>query len=530
MNRSLPAKISLDLSLFDPDDPEAIAERVGRKVGCPRVELPPLTVLRRTLDARRGKITFHLEIALEPTLVEQTFSPGAPPKEVRLPRRVVIVGDGPAGLFCAYELSRRGIASTVVERGKLVRPRRFDLVSVQRQGKVDPNSNYCFGEGGAGTYSDGKLYTRANKRGNVHDVLAIFAAHGAPERIMVDSRPHIGSNRLPDVITALREHLESVGVVFRFGARVTGLDYVQRDGQRRVSGVRLEGGEGLEADHVVLATGHSARDVYEWLNEQAVRLEAKSFALGVRIEHPQSLINRIQYGKYATHPKLPNADYHLAYTEGGRGVFSFCMCPGGFIVPAATESDGVVVNGMSLSRRDSPFANSGMVVGVEPSDLEAAGYTGPLGGLEFQRKLERAAYRTGGGGFRAPATRVVDFLEGRLSKDLPASSYKPGLSSANIGTVLDEGGVPLSTRLRKALGVFGGKMRGYVSNQAVLVGVESRTSSPVRIPRDASTLQHPDVAGLFPAGEGGGHAGGIVSAALDGMRIGEVIAAEIGDT
>jgi uncharacterized FAD-dependent dehydrogenase len=396
-------------------------------------------------------------------------------------------------------------------------------------GSVDPNSNYCFGEGGAGTYSDGKLYTRSNKRGNVTDVLAILASHGAPERILVDARPHIGSNRLPEVITKLREHLESVGVGFRFGSRVTGLELAQRAGRRVVTGVRLESGEGIEADHVVLATGHSARDVYEWLDEQRIRLEPKSFALGVRIEHPQSLINRIQYGKYASHPKLPNADYHLAYTEEGRGVFSFCMCPGGFIVPAATEAEGVVVNGMSLSRRDSPFANSGMVVGIEPTDLEAAGFTGPLGGLEFQRKIERAAYRAGGGAFRAPASRVVDFVEHRTSKDLPKSSYRPGLNVAELGAVLDEGGIPIASRLRKALGVFDKKMRGYVSNEAVLVGVESRTSSPVRIPRDKNTLNHPEVYGLFPAGEGGGHAGGIVSAALDGMAIAERIAAEISE-
>jgi uncharacterized protein len=524
MLRPLPEKVSLDFGLFDPEDADSIAERVGRKVGCPPAELPKLTVIRRTIDARRGKITFHLDIALDEGLTARAFSPGPPPKEVRLPARVVIVGDGPAGLFCAYELARRGIASTVVERGKPVRPRRLDLVSVQRQGHVDPNSNYCFGEGGAGTYSDGKLYTRSNKRGNVADVLAILASHGAPSKILVDARPHIGSNRLPEVITALREHLESVGVVFRFGARVTGIELAQREGFRVITGVRLEGGDGIEADHVVLATGHSARDVYQWLIEQGVTLTAKSFALGVRIEHPQPIINRIQYGKYATHPKLPNADYHLAYTESNRGVFSFCMCPGGFIVPAATEPDGVVVNGMSLSRRDSPFANSGMVVGVEPDDLGTAGYKGPLGGIEYQRRIEQAAFRAGGGEFRAPSVRLLDFLEERVSKDLPKSSYRPGLNPSDIASVLDEGGVPIAARLRKALGIFGTQMRGYVSNDAVLVGVESRTSSPVRIPRDKDTLSHPDVLGLYPAGEGGGYAGGIVSAALDGMHIAERIA------
>jgi uncharacterized FAD-dependent dehydrogenase len=524
MPRTLPSKVTLDLGLYDPDDAETLARRVASRVGCQPADLPELTVLRRTLDARRGKITFHLEIALDADLVRKEFSPGTPPEPVTLPCRVVIVGDGPAGLFCAYALARRRIASIVVDRGKPVRPRRVDLVNVQRKGSVDEDSNYCFGEGGAGTYSDGKLYTRSNKRGNIRDVLGILAEHGAPERILTDARPHIGSNRLPKVITALREHLESLGVSFRFGARVTGLAYETRDGRRRVAAVRLASGEEIAAEHVVLATGHSARDVYEWLDRESVRLEPKAFALGVRIEHPQSVINGIQYGKFANHPKLPNADYHLAYTEERRGVFSFCMCPGGFIVPAATEADGVVVNGMSLSRRDSPFANSGMVVGVDPSDLEAAGYRGALGGIEFQRRIERAAFRAGGGAFRAPGSRVTDFLNGRTSRDLPPCSYKPGLAAADLSAVLDAGGVAIANRLRTALNVFGTKMRGYVTEQAVLVGVESRTSSPVRIPREADTLQHPDVGGLYPAGEGGGHAGGIVSAALDGMRIADVIA------
>jgi uncharacterized FAD-dependent dehydrogenase len=526
MPRTLPSKVTLDLGLYDPDDAESLARRVAGRLGCQPADLPELTVLRRTLDARRGKITFHLEIALDSELVRAEFSPGSPPETVTLPCRVVIVGDGPAGLFCAYALARRRIACIVIDRGKQVRPRRVDLVNVQRKGSVDEDSNYCFGEGGAGTYSDGKLYTRSNKRGNIRDVLGILAEHGAPERILTDARPHIGSNRLPKVITALREHLESLGVAFRFGARVVGMGYETRHGRRHVCGVRLAGGEEIQAEHVVLATGHSARDVYEWLDRESVRLEAKAFALGVRIEHPQAVINRIQYGKFASHPKLPNADYHLAHTENGRGVFSFCMCPGGFIVPAATEPDGVVVNGMSLSRRDSPFANSGMVVGIEPSDLEAAGYRGSLGGIEYQRKVERAAFIAGGGAFRAPAMRVTDFVSARTSRDLPACSYKPGLTTADLSSVLDAGGVEIARKLRTALSAFGSKMRGYVTEEAVLVGVESRTSSPVRIPREPETLQHPDVDGLYPAGEGGGHAGGIVSAALDGMRIADVIAAK----
>ena len=404
-----------------------------------------------------------------------------------------------------------------------MQPRRFDLVSVQRQGHVDVDSNYCFGEGGAGTFSDGKLYTRSHKRGDVRDILAILVAHGAPERILVDARPHIGSNRLPKVVTALRERLEAVGVEFRFGLRVVGIELRRQGDSRQVAGVRLAGGETMGADVVVLATGHSARDVYAWLASAEVRLEAKAFALGVRIEHPQALINRIQYGKFAHHPRLPNADYHVAFTEQQRGVFSFCMCPGGFIVPAVTEPDGVVVNGMSLSRRDSPFANSGLVVGVEPSELEAAGYSGALGGMDFQRAVERAAFVAGGGAFRAPATRVTDFVEGRASTDLPRTSYRPGTTACNVADVLDGAGILLAARMRRALTVFEHQMRGYVTREAVLVGVESRTSSPVRIPRDRASLQHPEVTGLYPAGEGGGHAGGIVSAAMDGMRIARAI-------
>lgn len=521
----LPAQIAIELGLDEPDSGEHLRLRAARRLGCAPEALGEPRILRRSLDARGGRIRFHLELALDNALLDKAKDPGPPPVEVRLPARVVVIGDGPAGLFAAYELARRGIASTVLDRGKLVQPRRLDLVSVQRQGHVDVDSNYCFGEGGAGTYSDGKLYTRSNKRGDVRDILAILAAHGAPDQILVDARPHIGSNRLPKVVTAVRERLESVGVVFRFGQRVVGLELERQGEKQRVAGVRLANGETLGADALVLATGHSARDVYQWLADAQVRLEPKAFALGVRIEHPQALINRIQYGQFANHPKLPNADYHLAYTEQQRGAFSFCMCPGGFIVPAATEPDGVVVNGMSLSRRDSPFANSGMVVGIEPSDLEAAGYTGPLAGLEFQRKVEQAAFIAGGGAFRAPATRVTDFLEGRASTDLPRTSYRPGTTACNVADVLDGSGILLAARLRRALDVFGHQMRGYVTREAVLVGVESRTSSPVRIPRDSTTLQHPEVTGLYPAGEGGGHAGGIVSAAMDGMRIARAIAA-----
>ncbi|MFS8068565.1 MAG: NAD(P)/FAD-dependent oxidoreductase, partial [Byssovorax sp.] len=447
------------------------------------------------------------------------------PREVG-PARVIIVGDGPAGLFCAYELARRGVGCTVIDRGKTVQPRRHDLKGLLAGGAVDPDSNYCFGEGGAGTFSDGKLYTRSHKRGNVRDVIEILARHGAPPAILTDARPHIGSNRLPQVVVSLREELERAGVTFQFGARVVGLLTRPTHGEapRRVVGVRLADGREIGGDHVVLATGHSASDIYVMLAELGVRLEPKSFALGVRIEHPQPLINRIQYGALASHKALPAAPYRLAETVDERGVFSFCMCPGGFIVPASTQPGGLVVNGMSLSKRGSHYANSGLVVGVEPSDVERAGFHGILGGIALQRRLESVAFEAGGGGSRAPATRVTDFVAKRASSTLPASSYVPGLAATNVADVLDSLGLPIAARLRTALRVFDRKMRGYLTEEAILVGVESRTSSPVRVPRDPETLESPDVQGLFPAGEGAGYAGGIMSAAMDGMRVARQIA------
>lgn len=492
-------------------------------LGVTESNLPALTLRKRSIDARRGAVRFHLLLKLG---TDESRDLGAPhPREVGEPR-VLIVGDGPAGLFCAYELARHGVGSVVVDRGKPVQPRRRDLKGLNRHGVVDSDSNYCFGEGGAGTYSDGKLYTRAHKRGPVRDVIEILARHGAPPEILTDARPHIGSNRLPRVVTSLREELERVGVQFRFGARVTGFS-VRSEG-RRVAGIRLADGTEIEGDRIVLATGHSASDVYEILVEQGVALEPKPFALGVRIEHPQPLIDRIQYGRDAGHPALPAASYRVAETVEGRGVFSFCMCPGGFIVPASTVPGGLVVNGMSLSKRNSPFANSGLVVAVEPEDVARAGLAGPLGGVRLQRAIESAAFEAGGGMLRAPATRATDFLRRTGSSTVPQSSYIPGLTASDVATVLDSQGIPFSGRLRQAISVFDRRMRGYLTEEAVLVGVETRTSSPVRVPRHPETLESLDLAGLYPAGEGAGYAGGIVSAAMDGMRIASRIAQTMG--
>ena len=519
MSNPVRDRIELDVPLDEIDDAEALRARVARITRTAPDALPPITVQRRAIDARGEHVVFHLAVAL-----------GTPPRSPRPPLRevsgepVLIVGDGPAGLFCAHELARAGIASIVIERGKTVQPRRHDLAALQKRGEVDPDSNYCFGEGGAGTYSDGKLYTRADKRGEPRDVLETLAESGAPEDILIDARPHIGSNKLPRVVTSMREALEKVGVRFEMGARVTRL-VVERGVAR---GVELRDGRSLTGRAVVLATGHSARDVLDMLLAVNVPLEPKAFALGVRIEHPQSLVNRAQYARDAEHPKLPNASYRLAeqttIDAAERGVFSFCMCPGGWIVPASTESGALVVNGMSLSRRDSPFANSGLVVAVEPSDWERVGLTGPLGGVQLQERIERAAFEAGGGAMRAPATRASDFLAGKTSQTVPETSYIPGVTPSEIGAVLDVAGVPIAERIRRALRAFDRRLRGYASSDAVLVATESRTSSPVRTPRDRETLECVSIARLYPCGEGAGYAGGIVSAALDGIRVARAIA------
>ncbi|MCP4444415.1 MAG: FAD-dependent oxidoreductase [Myxococcales bacterium] len=510
--------IDLLLELDDDESLEALTKRAARKRGVSLERLGPIEILKRSIDARRGRVRIRYLVR-----ERQSDSPplgGEPLRECRGGVRVAIVGGGPAGLFCAYQLARHGIASVVLERGKKVQPRRHDLKGLTKGGVVDADSNYCYGEGGAGTYSDGKLYTRAHKRGDVRDVIEVFVKAGAPAEILTDARPHIGSNKLPKVVTCLREQLEEVGVVFRFGAKVVGLE---KDG-KAVTGVKLACGEVVSAESVVMATGHSARDVYSLLEEAGAEMESKGFAVGVRIEHPQSAINRIQYGKAAGHPKLPAAAYRLVQDIRGRGVFSFCMCPGGWIVPASTEAGALVVNGMSLSKRDSPYANSGMVIGLSPEDWQdVPGLGGPLGGVVLQRRIEEAAWQGGGGGLVAPATRLGDFLEGWQSSSLPATSYVPGLQSADMEAILDSGGVPIAARLREAFECFGKRLRGFVSDDAVLVGVESRTSAPVRVMRDGESLESTSLESLYPCGEGAGYAGGIVSAAMDGMRVARAI-------
>ena len=439
--------------------------------------------------------------------------------DVKNSKPVIIIGAGPAGLFAALKLIELGLRPVILDRGKDVRARRRDIAAINKEHLVNPDSNYCFGEGGAGTYSDGKLYTRSVKRGDLQRILEILFVHGAKEEILFDAHPHIGTNKLPQIITAIRETILNSGGSIHFGQRVT--DILLSNGS--VTGVATAAGEKFDAENIILATGHSARDIFELLIRKNILIEAKPFALGVRVEHAQQLIDQSQYHCSADRgPYLPAASYSLVHQAEGaggrRGVFSFCMCPGGFIVPSATQQDEVVVNGMSPSRRDSRYANSGIVVAVDLKDFKAFSKFGALAGMHFQAQVERKAHQTTGQ--HAPAQRLEDFIQNKYSSTLPETSYQPGLNSANLKEVLPDF---IAESLRSGFIEFGKKIRGYRSNDAVVVGVESRTSSPVRIPRDPITLEHLQIKGLFPCGEGAGFAGGIVSAAMDGERIAEAV-------
>jgi uncharacterized FAD-dependent dehydrogenase len=512
--------VDVILSLNESEDVSAQRRAVAAKLGLPEARIVGMRLRKHSIDARKAwiKVQLRLEVGIggdlpdEPKPVAEypAVSAGAPV--------VVIVGCGPAGLFAALRCLELGRKPVILERGKDASARRYDLAPILRHGTVVEDSNYCFGEGGAGTFSDGKLYTRADKRGPVADVYRTLVAHGAPARILVDSHPHIGSNLLPSVVKAMRESILAAGGEVHFQTKVTGFLIEQG----RMQGVVTADGREFTGQAVILATGHSARDIYRLLADKHVLMEPKPFAMGVRIEHPQPLIDSIQYHFRRGKPRsrlLPAASYMLATKIDGRGVHSFCMCPGGFIVPAATENDEVVVNGMSLSKRDSLYANSGLVVTIEPEDCEPyRAEHGVLAGMAYQRALETAAKQAGGGGQVAPAQRLTDFLAAKSSQTLPPCSYKPGLNPARIDALLPDGMV---ARMRRGFELFGKQMRGYVTNEANLVGFETRTSSPLRIPRDPATLQHPEIAGLYPCGEGAGYAGGIVSAALDGMKCAE---------
>lgn len=479
---------------------------------------------RQSIDARGRQIRVHVEADV---FVNETPRPliryTKPQLDVSRAPQAILVGAGPAGLFAALRLIELGIKPIVLERGSDVRTRRRDLAAINKDHIVNPESNYCFGEGGAGTYSDGKLYTRSTKRGDVRRILEIFVAHGATEEILIDAHPHIGTNKLPNVVADLRQSILNAGGDVRFDTKVT--DFVLDKGE--IKGVITATGEAITGIGVILATGHSARDIFYLLHNRNIRIEAKPFAMGVRIEHQQRLIDQFQYHRPDRGDYLPAASYSLVtqtrFNGVERGVFSFCMCPGGFIVPAATAPGELVVNGMSPSRRDSKYANSGLVVAITDQDLKPYLDEGPLAGLALQQDLERWACRIGSNqsdkpSQTAPAQRVADFVNGRVSGELLPTSYQPGLLSVDMTDVLPD---HIAQPLRQGLRDFGQKMRGYLSNDGQVIGVESRTSSPVRIPRHRDTCEHVELRRLFPCGEGAGYAGGIVSAAMDGERCAE---------
>lgn len=504
--------------------PEAAGEEnilkrlAARQEGIQWERIVRVDVVRRSIDARQREVVFNLTLGLHIDQVEereQVFTPCY--QDVRGKEKVVIVGAGPAGLFAALRLIELGFRPVILERGKAVEERKKDLNRLYKTGCVDENSNFGFGEGGAGTFSDGKLYTRSVKRGNVRRAVEILVFHGANPRILVDAHPHVGTDKLPGVIVNIRKTIEKYGGEIHFSTCVS--DILIRNQQ--VYGV-VAGEREFLSRHVILATGHSARDVYRMLHRRLVRMEPKDFAVGLRLEHPQHAIDCIQYHNKAGRGQwLPAAEYNFVTNIDGRGVYSFCMCPGGVVVPAATSQGQQVVNGMSSSSRNTPWANSAIVTAIGKNELENMGYQGLFAGMDFQDTLERKAWEEGGGGLYAPAQVLTDFLEGKQSQALPSSSYKPGIKSSLIHEWLP---TLVYHRLASGLGYFGKKAPGFVSAHALLLGVETRTSSPLRIPR-TDQYRHPEIAGLYPCGEGAGYAGGIISAAMDGEKCAEYIGA-----
>lgn len=471
-------------------------------------------ILKKSIDARGKliKIIFKVRVYIdEPD--HRTTPTVFHAQQVNKEAEVHIIGAGPAGLFCALQCIELGMKPVVFERGKKVRDRRRDLAILNKEGILNEESNYCFGEGGAGTYSDGKLYTRSNKRGNVQRILDLFHHFGADANILYEAHPHIGTNKLPQIIEAMREKIIECGGEIHFNSTLTDVTL----SGNKVASLTINNSMKVAVKHVVLATGHSAHDIYELLHARNILIESKPFALGVRIEHPQSLIDQVQYHCDLRDANLPPASYSLVEQVNGRGVFSFCMCPGGIIAPASTRANTVVVNGWSPSKRNNPYANSGMVVSVDEKDYHDES---PLAGLHYQYQVEQQSYHAGGGMYVAPAQRMVDFSQNNTSSSLPSCSYTRGVQSANLSEVLPSA---IYECLAKAFEQFGKKMKGYYTNEAIVVATESRTSSPVRIPRDKESLQHRQIANLYPCAEGAGYAGGIVSAAMDGMRIAEIL-------
>ena len=515
-------EIQLRVNLIEERKENTLLYKASKLLKVDKNEISTIKILRKSIDARKKDIIFNYKVAVYideqvPEKSDYIFDY----KDVSNAKEVHIIGFGPAGMYAALRCIELGYKPVVLERGKNVQDRRRDLKAINQDHFVNEDSNYCFGEGGAGTYSDGKLYTRSLKRGDVRRIFENLVFHGATEQILVDAHPHIGTNKLPKIIKNIRENILKFGGEIYFNTKV--IDFVVK--HNKLQAIQLQNGKEMTVNSVILATGHSARDIYELLHKKEIALKAKSFAMGVRVEHPQEIIDQIQYHCSGKRDELlPAAAYSLVHQVNNRGVYSFCMCPGGFIVPAATANGEVVVNGMSPSRRNNKFANSGIVVELDiEQDFKKYEDFGALKGLEFQKDLEKIAFFAGGRTQTAPAQRLVDFVDGKLSPVLNETSYQPGLKSAPLHSLLPK---IIGSRLRKGFAAFGKKMHGYYTNEANIIGVESRTSSPVNIPRKDS-LEHTEIEGLFPCGEGGGYAGGIVSAAMDGERCAEAAIAKL---
>jgi len=507
-------QLTLKVKPSEAADDSFLKKIVAAEAGCRISDITGYTTLKRSIDARSRQVFINLSIEafINEPFHKRDFNKIQFGDVSQAKERVIIIGAGPAGLFAALQLIEKGIKPIILERGKDVKSRRRDLAVLNKEGIINPESNYCFGEGGAGTYSDGKLYTRSTKRGDVSRILNLLVQFGADEKILYEAHPHIGTNKLPQIITAIRKQIIDSGGDFLFRKKV--IDLKTEDSI--IKNVITADGVTISGDAVILATGHSARDIFLMLHNKKIKIELKPFALGVRVEHPQTLIDSVQYHSTVRDEFLPPSSYSLVHQVDGKGVFSFCMCPGGIIAPAATNPNELVVNGWSPSKRNNPFANSGIVVSVEEKDVSSYNKYGPLSAMYFQQEVEQKAFAAGGGKFVAPAQRLVDFCENKLSTTLPDCSYLPGINSAELKDVLPSF---INERLRIGFKEFGKKMRGYYTNEAVIVTTESRTSSPVRIPRNPETLRHPQIENLYPCGEGAGYAGGIVSAAIDGERV-----------